>query len=57
MDICCTDAPHHVRAMAEALGRRPKASRYSPNMKKHGMLGNDAKLKNRHEKRFLKKWR
>ena len=28
--ICCGAGPHHVRAMAEALGRMTPASRYSP---------------------------
>lgn len=28
--VCCGGAPHHVRAMAEALGRRVPASEYSP---------------------------
>src|SRR4051795_10817692 len=28
--ICCGGGPHHVRAMAEALGRDTPASRYSP---------------------------
>jgi len=55
--ICCGAAPHHVRAMAEALGRRPPASRYSPNMSIHGMLGSDPRLKNKHEKKFLKEWK
>jgi betaine-homocysteine S-methyltransferase len=54
--ICCGAAPHHVRAMAEALGRKPPASRYSPDMSKHGMLGSDSRLKNKHEKKFLKEW-
>lgn len=36
--ICCGGAPHHVRAMAEALGRRVPASRYSANMKQHPIL-------------------
>jgi betaine-homocysteine S-methyltransferase len=27
---CCGTAPYHVRAMAEALGRRVEASKYSP---------------------------
>ena len=30
--ICCGGAPHHVRAMAEALGRTPQASRFSADM-------------------------
>jgi betaine-homocysteine S-methyltransferase len=36
---CCGAAPHHVRAMAEALGRTVPASRYSPDMSLHPMLG------------------
>ena len=28
--VCCGGAPHHVRAMAERLGRTVPASRYSP---------------------------
>jgi betaine-homocysteine S-methyltransferase len=42
--ICCGGAPHHVRAMAEALGRRPPASRYSPDMSKHFAFGTDPSL-------------
>jgi betaine-homocysteine S-methyltransferase len=37
--ICCGGAPHHVRAMAEALGRDTAASRYSPAMELHPVLG------------------
>ena len=32
-------APHHVRAMAEALGRKTPASRYSPAIELHPVLG------------------
>ena len=39
--ICCGGAPHYVRAMAEALGRTPPASRYSPAMELHPVLGGD----------------
>ena len=28
--VCCGAGPHHVRAVAEAIGREPPASRYSP---------------------------
>jgi betaine-homocysteine S-methyltransferase len=42
---CCGSGPHHIRAIAEALGRRPPASRYSPDMSRHYALGNDPKLK------------
>ena len=37
--ICCGGAPHHVRAMAEALGATPPASRYSPDISLHPVLG------------------
>lgn len=37
--ICCGGAPHHVRAMAEALGRVTPASRYSPALDLHPVLG------------------
>jgi betaine-homocysteine S-methyltransferase len=32
---CCGVAPYHVRAMAEALGRRPEASAKSPDLSRH----------------------
>jgi betaine-homocysteine S-methyltransferase len=37
--ICCGGAPHHVRSMAERLGRTVPASRYSPDMSLHPILG------------------
>jgi betaine-homocysteine S-methyltransferase len=37
--VCCGGAPHHVRAMAEALGRTPPASHYSPRLDLHPVLG------------------
>jgi betaine-homocysteine S-methyltransferase len=37
--ICCGGAPHHVRAMAEALGRETPATRYSPAIELHPVLG------------------
>jgi betaine-homocysteine S-methyltransferase len=37
--ICCGGAPHHVRAMAEALGRDVPAGKYSPAMELHPILG------------------
>jgi betaine-homocysteine S-methyltransferase len=40
--ICCGGGPHHVRAMAEALGRTPPASRYSPAMELHPVMGDDS---------------
>ncbi|WP_375476626.1 homocysteine S-methyltransferase family protein [uncultured Jatrophihabitans sp.] len=37
--VCCGGAPHYVRAMAEALGRDTPASRYSPALELHPVLG------------------
>jgi betaine-homocysteine S-methyltransferase len=37
--ICCGAGPHHVRAMAEALGRETPASRHSPAIDLHPVLG------------------
>ena len=33
--LCCGNAPHLTRAMAEALGKTPPASKYSPDMSQH----------------------
>lgn len=43
--VCCGAGPHHIRAMAEALGKNPPASRYSPDMSKHYALGSDQTLR------------
>ena len=43
--VCCGAGPHHIRAMAEALGKTPPASRYSPDMSKHYAFGSDASLR------------
>jgi betaine-homocysteine S-methyltransferase len=40
--VCCGGAPHHVRAIAEALGRTVPASRYSPDLSLHPILGDVA---------------
>jgi betaine-homocysteine S-methyltransferase len=45
LGVCCGGAPHHVRAMAETLGRQTLASVYSPDLSKHYALGTDASLK------------
>ena len=45
LGVCCGAAPHMIRSMAEALGRRPPASRYSPDMSRHAYLGSDPTLK------------
>jgi betaine-homocysteine S-methyltransferase len=43
--VCCGAGPHHIRSMAEALGRTPPASRYSEDMSKHSFLGTDPALR------------
>ncbi len=32
LGVCCGASPHHIRSMAEALGKSPPASRYSTDM-------------------------
>ncbi len=45
LGVCCGNAPHLVRSLAEALGRTPPASRFSPDMSKHAYFGTDETLK------------
>lgn len=52
--ICCGAAPHHVRAMAEALGRTPPASRYSPDLSLHPMIGKKVEEK---DQKYLDFWK
>jgi len=51
--VCCGAGPHHIRSMAEALGKSPPASRYSPDMSKHYALGTDRRLKS-HNQEFAR---
>jgi betaine-homocysteine S-methyltransferase len=51
--ICCGAGPHHVRAMAEALGRKVPASRYSPSMDLHPMFKAEVSAK---DAAFLPSW-
>lgn len=45
LGLCCGNAPHLTRSLAEALGRTPPASRYHADMSKHSFYGTDATLK------------
>jgi betaine-homocysteine S-methyltransferase len=45
LGVCCGAGPHHIRALAESLGRRPPASRYSADMSKHAVFGTDPKIR------------
>ena len=44
LGLCCGAAPHHIRSVAEALGRTPAASRYTADMSKHAFLGTDERV-------------
>jgi betaine-homocysteine S-methyltransferase len=44
--ICCGAGPHHVRAMAEALGREVPAGKYSPALELHPMYREDVAARN-----------
>ncbi len=44
LGVCCGAGPHHIRAVAEALGRTPPASHYSADMTKHAFMGTDASI-------------
>jgi len=45
LGVCCGAAPHHIRSVAEALGRTPPASRFSPDMSKHAYWGTDERIR------------
>ena len=45
LGVCCGAGPHHIRALAEAVGKQPAASRYSADMSKHAFLGSDRSIK------------
>eukprot|EP01087_Luapelamoeba_hula_P003544 TRINITY_DN1335_c0_g1_i1.p1 TRINITY_DN1335_c0_g1~~TRINITY_DN1335_c0_g1_i1.p1 ORF type:complete len:344 (-),score=61.80 TRINITY_DN1335_c0_g1_i1:21-1052(-) len=43
--VCCGGSPYHVRAMAEAIGRTPPASEFSPNLALHFTFGKHESFK------------
>jgi betaine-homocysteine S-methyltransferase len=53
---CCGTGPHHLRAMAEALGRTVPNSKYSPRLDLHPIIGSEEYLKER-DKRILQEQR
>ena len=44
LGVCCGAGPHHIRAVAEALGRTPPAGQYSADMSKHAFMGTDSTI-------------
>ena len=45
LGVCCGAGPHHIRSLAEAVGSKPAASRYTADMSKHAFLGTDPSLR------------
>src|SRR5215467_5906895 len=45
LGVCCGAGPHHIRALAEAVGKKPPASKYSADMSKHAFLGSHERIK------------
>ncbi|MEO8738199.1 MAG: homocysteine S-methyltransferase family protein [Casimicrobiaceae bacterium] len=45
LGVCCGAGPHHIRALAEAVGKHPPGSKYSPDMSKHAFLGSHERIK------------
>ena len=45
LGVCCGAGPHHIRALAEALGRHPAASEYSADMSKHAYFGTNKRIR------------
>lgn len=46
--LCCGNASHYTRLLAEEYGRKPPASKYAPDMSKHYRFGNKAFVKKHH---------
>jgi len=45
LGVCCGAGPHHIRALAESLGRRPPASRFTVDMSRHAVFGTDQRIR------------
>lgn len=44
LGVCCGASPMLIREVAEAVGKKPPASRYSENMANHFMYGDSSKI-------------
>jgi len=44
LGVCCGAGPHHIRALAESVGRKPDASRYSADMSRHAFFGTHRRI-------------
>jgi len=45
LGVCCGAGPHHIRSLAESVGKHPPASRYTADMSKHAFLGSHERIK------------
>jgi methionine synthase I (cobalamin-dependent) len=45
LGVCCGAGPHHIRALAEAVGKKAPGSKYSADMSKHAFLGSHERIK------------
>jgi betaine-homocysteine S-methyltransferase len=45
LGVCCGAGPHHIRALAESLGRKPAASRYTVDMSRHAFFGSNPRIR------------
>ena len=45
LGVCCGAGPHHIRALAESLGRHPPASRFTVDMSRHAVCGTDKRIR------------
>ncbi|XP_067684995.1 betaine--homocysteine S-methyltransferase 1-like [Haliotis asinina] len=51
--LCCGNASHYIRVVAEVYGRRPPASRYSPDMSQHFLFGKNKSSEDPYVKKLL----
>jgi betaine-homocysteine S-methyltransferase len=47
---CCGTGPHHLRAMAEALGMTTPNSKYSPRIELHPIIGDDTHVREKDQR-------
>ncbi|XP_078341374.1 S-methylmethionine--homocysteine S-methyltransferase BHMT2-like [Crassostrea virginica] len=51
--LCCGNASHYIRVVAEEYGRRPPASKFSPDMSEHFIFGDKQHVKDYHATSLL----
>jgi betaine-homocysteine S-methyltransferase len=45
LGVCCGAGPHHIRSLAESLGRKPPASRFTVDMSRHAFFGTNKRIR------------